>query len=191
MNDEDAQHPGTLRPEAIPATAADAERVWAWAKTECLPLFGPYEDAMSTASRSLFHTRISALVNLLRLPAPRVISDVVSMRALPLASKEGFVRQILGWREYMRHVHEATDGFRVLDGVPQEQRSAPGDGGYARWRGRAWKRGKGGDGGSLASCLGAANPLPPAYWGVPRGSTVSTRSSRRSGRMATATTSRG
>lgn len=160
-----ARHPGALRPELLPASAADAERAWAWAKAECLPFFGPYEDAMSTASRGLFHTRISALVNLLRLTPSRVVGDVVALRSLPIASKEGFVRQVLGWREYVRHVHEATDGFRVLDGEKQPTARAPGDGGYARWRGHAWKRGKGGDGGSLASALGADRPVPPAYWG--------------------------
>jgi deoxyribodipyrimidine photolyase-related protein len=42
-------------------------------RQECLPLFGPYEDAMSHRSRSLFHTRISSLVNIHRLLPSRVI----------------------------------------------------------------------------------------------------------------------
>ena len=44
------------------------------------------------------------------LPA-RVLQDVLAAD-LPLPSQEGFVRQILGWREFVRHVHEATDGLR-------------------------------------------------------------------------------
>jgi deoxyribodipyrimidine photolyase-like uncharacterized protein len=50
---------------------------------------------MSHRSRGLFHTRISSLVNILRLLPSRVISEVSSM-GLSLESKEGFIRQILG-----------------------------------------------------------------------------------------------
>ena len=124
-----AHHPGQLDLDALPATRKDAEKLWSWAKAECLPLFGPYEDAMSHRSRSLFHTRISSLVNIHRLLPSRVISDVASMK-LPLESKEGFIRQILGWREFVRHVHEATDGFRKLPGGKPAVEKAPGDGGY-------------------------------------------------------------
>lgn len=162
-------HPGTLVPERIPATHADAERVWAWALAECLPSFGPYEDAMSTRSRSLFHTQISSLLNLQRLSAHRVVADVTASSRIPLPSREGFVRQILGWREYMHHVHEATDGFRVLAGVAQKVAERPGDGGYGGWNKDAWPAAFGGDGGSLASHLGASRPVPPAYWGTPSG----------------------
>ena len=79
------------------------------------------------------------------------------------------MRQILGWREYMHHVHEATDGFRVLAGVAQRTASAPGEGGYKRWSKRPWPAPASGDGGSLASHFGAARLVPPAYWGNPSG----------------------
>ena len=166
-------HPGKLTPTRLPATRDDAAQLWRWALAECLPTFGPYEDAMSTRSPSLFHTQISSLVNLSRLSAHQVIADVVKA-PIPLASKEGFVRQVLGWREYMHHVHDATDGFRVLAGVPQPEAASPGDGGYARWQGEAWQgsgagKSASGDGGSLASFLGAARGVPPAYWGAPSG----------------------
>lgn len=162
-------HPGTLTPERLPTTHAHAERVWKWALAECLPTFGPFEDAMSTQSRGLFHTQISPLLNLHRLSAHRVIADVADDARIPLPSREGFVRQILGWREYMRHVHEATDGFRVLAGVVAKTAHAPGDGGYGTWKGRPWPASGSGDGGSLASFVGANRPVPPAYWGVPSG----------------------
>lgn len=139
------EHPGTLTPEALPATQADVEAAWAWAKTECLPHFGPFEDAMSSRSRNLFHARIAPLLNLQRLSAHQVLGDVLAMD-LPLPSQEGFVRQVLGWREFVRHVHEATDGFRVV-------------------RGEAQPCGGAVDGGSRISFLGAARPLPPAFWG--------------------------
>ncbi|MFO7601216.1 MAG: cryptochrome/photolyase family protein, partial [Candidatus Desulfacyla sp.] len=107
---EFARHPGRLDIDALPATRADSERLWSWAKTECLHRFGPYEDAMSLQSKGLFHTRISSLVNLHRLLPSRVLADVAALD-IPLSSKEGFVRQVLGWREFVRHVHLTTDGF--------------------------------------------------------------------------------
>ena len=167
VNETMARHPGVLRPEALPASAKDVARTWRWAKKHCLADFGPFEDAMSTRSRSLFHTRISPLLNLGRLSAHEVVRDVVKAD-LPFPSKEGFVRQILGWREYMHHVHEATDGFRVLRGEAQPVAEAPGDGGYGGWKGKKWKA-EPGDGGSLASVLGADRPVPPAYWGARSG----------------------
>ena len=163
-----ARHPGRLDLDALPATKKDAEKLWSWAKTECLPLFGPYEDAMSHRSRTLFHTRISSLVNIHRLLPSRVISDVASMK-LPLESKEGFIRQILGWREFVR---EGTDGFRKLPGGKMPVEKMPGHGGYEKWAGKPWgssKKAKGLDGGAAPCALACDTPLPPAYWGEPSG----------------------
>lgn len=138
-----ASHPGQLDLASLPATRDDAERLWAWALRACLPVFGPYEDAMSTRSSGLFHSRISALLNLHRLLPARVLADVLAAD-LPLASKEGFVRQILGWREFVRHVHRETDGFRRVPGLESDE-AAP-------------------------SFLGAQRPLPTAFWpGAPSG----------------------
>ena len=145
---------------------------------------------MSSRSSGLFHTRISALLNLHRLLPSRAIADVAGM-TLPLASQEGFIRQILGWREFVRHVHRATDGFRNLPGGAPSIAERPGDGGYARWAGKPWGEslrpaGSGqaaagsdrnapeaGDpeGGATPSALGASEPLPPAFWGTLSGLT--------------------
>jgi deoxyribodipyrimidine photolyase-related protein len=163
-----ARHPGALRLEMLPATKRDAERLWKWAKKECLPVFGPYEDAMSVRSRNLFHTRISALMNLHRLTPTRVLSDAVDLE-IPFASKEGFVRQVLGWREYMHHLHEATDGFRLVRGKKTRVATETGDGGFARWSGKAWTSEVAGDGeidgGAMPSELETNEPVPPALWG--------------------------
>ena len=99
----------------------------------------------------------------------RRVEDALALD-IPLNSKEGFLRQVIGWREFVRHVHEATDGFRALeDGTVAP---TPGDGGWSRWSGRAWTPVggmSGQDGGSVASHLGAQNPLPQAYWGAASG----------------------
>ena len=163
-----ARHPGVLRLDMMPATKKDAERFWTWAKKQCLPLFGPYEDAMSVRSRNMFHTRISALMNLHRLIPSKVVGDVVDLE-IPFASKEGFVRQVLGWREYMHHLHETTEGFRSVSGKKMQVAKEPGDGGFGRWSGKAWASEKDVanrvDGGAMPSALGAGEPVPPALWG--------------------------
>ena len=107
------EHPGDIDLAALPATHEDAEALWAWALRECMPHFGPYEDAISTRSSGLFHTRTAPLLNVLRLTPARVLVDVLDAD-LPLNSREGFVRQVLGWREFVRHVHRETDGFRDI-----------------------------------------------------------------------------
>lgn len=144
-----AHHPGRLDPRALPATKADAEALWAFARRAALPHFGPFEDAMSRASTTLFHTRISPLLHLYRLLPARIVREAVDS-PIPMGSKEGFVRQILGWREFVRHVHHETDGFRVLPGpenrapVDIEAPAAPDE-------------------------LGANVPLPACFWeGGPR-----------------------
>jgi deoxyribodipyrimidine photolyase-related protein len=146
-------HPGRLDLEALPATRADALAVWAWAKSACLPHFGPFEDVFSHRSRTLFHTRISPLLNLHRLLPEEVVNDVLALD-LPLPSKEGFVRQVLGWREFVRHVHVATDGFRRLP----PHRAVPPDPPLDA-RGQA-----------APSFLGAQGALPATFWpGAPSG----------------------
>ena len=164
MERDFSEHPGELDLEALPATVKDGERLWTWAKAECLPHFGPFEDAMSIASRGLFHSRMSPLMNLWRMPARRMVQDVAAM-ALPIESKEGFIRQVIGWREFVRWVHLQTDGFR--DAWPAA--AGPGDGGFSRWKGAPWApvaaAPQGVDGGARPAALGGSTPLPPAFWG--------------------------
>lgn len=163
-----SHHPGQLDLSAIPATKSDAEKLWSWAKEECLEWFGPYEDAMSTKSSGLFHTRISSLLNIHRLLPARVVAEVEALD-IPLPSKEGFIRQVLGWREFVHNVHTITDGFRRgLEPLP-EVLTKPGDGGYRNWAGIAWplkSAGGGPHGGACPNWLGGETPLPPAFWGA-------------------------
>ncbi|MEM1447938.1 MAG: cryptochrome/photolyase family protein [Planctomycetota bacterium] len=159
-------HPGTLDPGAVPTRAAHAKKVWKWAKDHCMELFGPYEDAMAREEANLFHTRISPLLHLHRLLARDVVEDVATSDA-PIASREGFVRQILGWREFVRHVHRATDGFRDLPKGAKKERKPSGDAGWEAWQGESWEGAA--DVGAAPSALGSKESLPPAYWGETSG----------------------
>jgi deoxyribodipyrimidine photolyase-related protein len=168
-----AAHPGTLDLDALPVTAGEVQELWTWAQRDCLPHFGPWEDAMSTRSRGLFHTRISPLLNVGRILARTLVDDALELE-LPLQSAEGFVRQVIGWREFVRHVHRESDGFRAgefrRDGDPAR---TPGDGGYARWSGASWRPHAavpdGVDGGARPAAFGQDTPIPPAYWGAASG----------------------
>jgi len=166
-----ASHPGKLRLETLPATKEDAITLWRWAEENCMSHFGPYEDAMSSQSLSLFHTRVSSLLNIHRLLPAKLVYDILAMD-IPLKSKEGFVRQIIGWREFVYRVHEATDGFRSVGCSSLNVLKFPGDAGYNRLNRNSWSGPPvTGEffGGACPSFLGAANPLPPAYWGVKSG----------------------
>jgi deoxyribodipyrimidine photolyase-related protein len=146
-------HFGTLDGFDLAVTAKQARASWSFVLTHLLPYFGPWEDAMSSSQPDLFHSKISALMNLSRVLPREAVDDVAAAQAegnIPLPSAEGFIRQVLGWREFMRHVHRATDGYRNLP-VPY-QKSAKGM--YA---------------GAAPTALQATRPLPAVYWGVPSG----------------------
>ena len=138
VNDCFAGHPGQLDLRTIPITMAQVNTYWRWVLEECMALFGPYEDAMSHKHSQLFHTRASALINLHRIVPRRALADVLALD-IPLNSKEGFVRQLIGWREYMHHVFDATDG---LTHFPPHHATA-----------------------ESRNYLGAHLDLPDAYWG--------------------------
>lgn len=148
---------GTLDRNQIPATRDDADRLWTWAQSECMIHFGPYEDAMHTESKSLFHTRISPLLNLHRLLPTQVVDDIEKLD-LSFNSKEGFIRQVLGWREFMYQIHEYTDGLRRIphkDGTWTEHPTVQIETDIPDQ-----------DGGTLINVLNYQTPLPAAYWGT-------------------------
>ncbi len=71
-----------------------------------LTQFGDYEDAISTRGDILFHSALTPMLNI-GLITPRQIVDAVLKRAdgVPINSLEGFVRQVIGWREFVRLVY--------------------------------------------------------------------------------------
>jgi deoxyribodipyrimidine photolyase-related protein len=102
-------HPGRLRPFAWPVTRAQALVVLERFVAERLPEFGPFEDALVHGERALAHSQLSVPLNL-GLLHPREVLEAVERAyrtgggRVPLQSAEGFVRQVLGWREYVFHV---------------------------------------------------------------------------------------
>lgn len=77
---------------------------------ECLDSFGTYQDAMTTKGWSLFHSRLSFSLNTKLLSPTEVIGKIETYwnnnpKEDLLPAIEGFIRQILGWREYMRGIY--------------------------------------------------------------------------------------
>lgn len=99
-------HPGALSPW-LPSTREQARQALSKFLSERLQNFGAYEDAMDQRSPFLFHSVISPLLNCGLLTPSKVIHEALKLRdRVPLNSLEGFIRQILGWREFIRGVYE-------------------------------------------------------------------------------------
>lgn len=101
---------GSIGPGWLPL---NHEQAAAWLDhflAQRLAQFGPYEDAIDAEETHLFHSMLAPLMNI-GLLTPRQILDRALAHAaqhpeLPLASLEGFIRQIIGWREFVRAVYE-------------------------------------------------------------------------------------
>jgi deoxyribodipyrimidine photolyase-related protein len=103
-----ASHPGDLAAFDWPVTRAQALAALEDFIARRLPLFGEHQDAMWLGEPYLFHARISAALNLKLLNPREVIAAAERAYredAAPLGAVEGFIRQILGWREYVRGVY--------------------------------------------------------------------------------------
>lgn len=103
-----SSHPGSLASFAWAVTARDAKKALKEFIEIRLPYFGRYQDAMWRDEPWLFHSLISSCLNL-KLLDPRDVVDAAEdayhRGDAPLPAVEGFIRQILGWREYVRAIY--------------------------------------------------------------------------------------
>jgi deoxyribodipyrimidine photolyase-related protein len=103
-------HPGDLDTFDWPVTPESARDMLQDFIANRLELFGTYQDAMWTGEPFLYHSLLSTSLNL-KLINPRDVlqaaEDALHEDIAPLACVEGFVRQILGWREYVRGIYRA------------------------------------------------------------------------------------
>jgi deoxyribodipyrimidine photolyase-related protein len=101
-------HPGALDDFAEAVTPAHAHAALDDFVEHRLPRFGTYQDAMWTGADILYHSRLSVVLNL-KLLDPRdaiaAAEDAWHRGHAPINAVEGFIRQILGWREYVRGIY--------------------------------------------------------------------------------------
>lgn len=101
-------HFGDLEPFGWGTTRGEALEALAHFITDCLPSFGDYQDAMKTGEDFVYHSLISPYLNC-GLLTPREVCEAAetAYRAgrAPLNAVEGFIRQILGWREFVRGLY--------------------------------------------------------------------------------------
>lgn len=101
-------HPGSLQDFAWPVTREQALESLRCFVAERLPHFGRYQDAMWPGEVWLFHSHLSSSLNLKLIDPREVVSaaeQAYHLGTAPLASVEGFIRQVIGWREYVRGIY--------------------------------------------------------------------------------------
>jgi deoxyribodipyrimidine photolyase-related protein len=123
------EHFGDLVPFGWAVTRDQARAALDHFISACLPSFGDYQDAMKTGEPFLYHAVLSPYLNAGLLTAREVcVAAEAAWRAgkVPLNAAEGFIRQVLGWREYVRGLYwllmpdyaatNALDAHRPLPG---------------------------------------------------------------------------
>lgn len=108
VNAKFANHPGNLDSFGWPVTREQALQALRAFIAQRLPMFGLYEDAMWAGEAWLYHSHLSCALNL-KLINPREVvqatEDAYRAGTAPLPAVEGFIRQILGWREFVRGIY--------------------------------------------------------------------------------------
>ena len=100
-------HPGNTENFWLPTTHKEST-VWLDDfLTEKLNLFGDYEDAVSQRDNILFHSALSPLINSGLITPEKIVDRLKKLRTkVNLNSLEGYIRQVIGWREFMRGIYQ-------------------------------------------------------------------------------------
>jgi deoxyribodipyrimidine photolyase-related protein len=108
------QHPGQTRPFVYAITFHDAKDVLLDFIQTRVEGYGPYQDALTNDHPFVFHSLISAPLNIGLLDPRDVIAEVLKAHENNkevYSSLEGFIRQVIGWREFIRAIYE-RDGVK-------------------------------------------------------------------------------
>lgn len=104
-----SEHPGKAHEFWLPTSRKQAVD---WLKDFCkkrLENFGPYEDALHSEQTFMFHSVLSPLINMGLLTPQQILQTALNYAEkndVPLNSLEGFVRQVMGWREFIRGIYQ-------------------------------------------------------------------------------------
>jgi deoxyribodipyrimidine photolyase-related protein len=122
------KNPGQIPTDSwLPVNFEQAERYLNDFCEHFLVNFGDYEDALSIRSDTVFHSCLSTLLNNGLLTPQQVLNKVLSLENIPINSLEGFVRQIIGWREWVKglydHIYDENflklNHFKAKRGLPE------------------------------------------------------------------------
>ncbi len=111
VNERFADHPGALSVSGwwLPTTRAQALAWWRGFLKQRFAKFGPYEDALSTRGPVLWHSAMTPVLNLGLVTPQELVDSAIEYAEdspVPLNSLEGFIRQVIGWREFIRGIYQ-------------------------------------------------------------------------------------
>lgn len=119
---------GELDDFIYPVTHEDAANVLDDFLINRMNNFGPYEDAISEEHPFIYHSMLSAPLNIGLLTPQQIVDRTMELHEehdFPLNSLEGFLRQIVGWREFMRGVYEFAGVFERTNNHWEHDRKMP------------------------------------------------------------------
>ena len=128
VKDQYGKHPGSLENFAWPVTREQALLAMNYFIEHRLPYFGQYQDAMWTNTPFGWHSILSASLNLKLIDPKEVVDAAVSIwkkKNISINAVEGFIRQILGWREFVRGMYYLDMPKMAQDNYYQHQRPLP------------------------------------------------------------------
>lgn len=129
VNQRFADHPGTTEYFDLPVTRAQSRAYLRDFIKHRLPNFGTYEDAMWKDEAFLYHSRLSVPLNVKLLDPRDCISAAViayEQDDSPINSVEGFIRQIIGWREFVRGIYfRFMPEYLEMNALQCEDRDVP------------------------------------------------------------------
>ena len=109
INDNFSEHPGKISEIWMPLTRQEALKNLDNFISLKFENFGSYEDAILIEDNFLFHSALSPSLNLGLITPKEIINKIlkyIDYNDIPLNSVEGFIRQIIGWREFIRGVYQ-------------------------------------------------------------------------------------
>ena len=103
-------HPGKTENFWFPTTRQDAQKWLDQFLKERLAKFGDYEDSVTEKSNIVFHSALSPIINIGLITPEEIIEKLKKFESkTPINSYEGYVRQLIGWREFMRGIYQNFD----------------------------------------------------------------------------------
>ena len=107
VNNQFKNHPGDIDNLWTPTTHSDAKKLLKSFIKDKLNLFGDYEDAVSQRDNFLFHSSLSPLINNGLITPKQIIEEIKrTKKDIKINSLEGYIRQIIGWREFIRGIYQ-------------------------------------------------------------------------------------